>query len=143
MITIEAGADGVDEHWIEELKQMHREEANMLRRGRSKGAGKNYLLSLTQIEEELGEKSEALADPAGSVEDRYIAEEERKLVRRQIADTYNSLTQDQRKLLTDIRFRQRTMTEAASDRGVSRQAISKQIIRIEHKFKENVLQEVA
>ena len=58
-ITLEVGQDGITEEWIAELKQMHREEMNMMRRGRSKGAGKNYLLSLTQFEDELADKTGA------------------------------------------------------------------------------------
>lgn len=133
-ITLEAGKDGITEAWIEELKLMHREEMNMMRRGRSKGAGQNYLLSLTQFEDELADKSEALVDQAGSVEEQFIAEEERCKMRRQIYETYKELSDEQKRLLIAVRLRGKTMTETAEKMGITRQAVSKQLNRITIKF---------
>ena len=48
-VTLTAGKDGVTEDWIARLKADHIDEMNMLRRGRSKGEGKNKLLSLSQL----------------------------------------------------------------------------------------------
>lgn len=133
-LTLEQGKDGVDGAWIERIRQMHREEANMMRRGRSKGAGKKYLLSLTRFEDELSDEAKALIDPAGSVEEQYIAREERKRIRRRIARAYRSLTPEERKLLAAVRFSGRTMTEVATEMGISRQAVSKRLNRAVRRF---------
>ena len=137
-ITLEVGKDGITEEWIAELKQMHREEMNMMRRGRSKGAGKNYLLSLTQFEDELADKTGALVAADGSAEEEFIAEEDQRKMRRQIFKIYKGLSDQQRRLLIEVRSRGRTMTEMAKELGISRQAISKQLNQITDRFTKGI-----
>lgn len=138
MIVLIAGENGVTEKWIEILRQMHREEINMLRRGRSKGAGKNRLLSLEIFENELQDKTVILMDKISDIESDYIERLEREERNEALKRALKKLEPNQRRILFEIRVKRRTLTEVAQELGITRQSLAERLQRIEKKCKENV-----
>lgn len=136
MIVLIAGENGVTEKWIEILKRMHREEINMLRRGRSKGAGKNRLLSLEIFENQLQDKTVILMDEVSDVESVYIERLERAERKEVLKRVLKKLEPNQRRILFEIRVKQRTLTDVAKELGITRQSLAERLQRIEKKCKE-------
>lgn len=134
-VTLTAGKDGVTEDWIARLKADHIDEMNMLRRGRSKGEGKNKLLSLTQFEEDAEDKCNVLIDPNADVEGNYIAGIERAERREAILKAFASLTPEQRELLIRVKVKGVSITAIATEQKVTRQAVQNRLSKIEHKIK--------
>lgn len=134
-VTLTAGKDGVTEDWIARLKADHIDEMNMLRRGRSKGEGKNKLLSLTQFEEEAEDKCDVLIDPNADVEGNYIAGIERAERRERVRKALASLTPEQRELLIRVKVKGVSITAIAAEEKVTRQAVQNRLSKIENKIK--------
>ena len=139
LITIKAGEDGVTEKWIALLKRMHRDEINMLRRGRSKGNGENKLLSLSWIESRLQDKSDIFSDSLSGVEDEYINRVDREEAVRVLQEALNGITAEQRYILYAVHVKNRTMTDVAHELGITRQSLTERLQRIEKKLQKNIL----
>ena len=139
MIVLMAGENGVTEKWIEMLKRMHREEINMLRRGRSKGNGENKLLSLNWIESRLQDKSDIFSDSLSSIEDGYIERVDREEAVRVLQEALRGITAEQRYILYAVHGKKRTMTDVAHELGITRQSLTERLQRIERKLQKNIL----
>ena len=139
-VTLTAGKDGVTEDWIARLKADHIDEMNMLRRGRSKGEGKNKLLSLTQFEEDAEDKCDVLIDPNADVEGNYIAGIERAERREAIQRIMTLLTPDQKRLLIRVRVQNTAITAIAKEERVTEGAIRDRLRKIEKKIFKNLSQ---
>lgn len=135
LVRLTAGVDSVTEEWIARLKADHIEELNMLRRGRSKGEGKNKLLSLAVFEDEAFDKSDVFIDPAADVEANYIAGVERVERCEAIRSALASLAPEQIALLIRMHIRGDTIETIAKEERVSRQAIQNRHKKIEKKLR--------
>lgn len=62
-ITYIAGQDGITEEWIRKIRQLHRDECNMARQGRSKGEGANCVISLEIYRSDTDDNGRFLLDP--------------------------------------------------------------------------------
>ncbi len=134
-IVLIAGENDVTEEWIMLLKQMHREEINMLRRGRSKGAGKNILYNLDSLTELLHDKTDLLIDPSLNTEDNYIKHETRSEYRQALAQALAVLSFKQRYIFVTIRLHRKSVKAVASEFGISRQSLTERLFRIEKKLR--------
>ncbi len=136
-VTLTAGKDGVTEDWIARLKADHIDEMNMLRRGRSKGEGKNKLLSLSQFEDKTEDKCAVLIDPNADIEGNYIAGIERAERREAIQKAFASLTPEQCELLIRVKVKGISITAISREQSVDESAIRRRIERIEKKLKKS------
>ena len=134
-VTYIAGVDGMTEEWIARIREAHRAEVNDVRRGRSKGEGKNKLLSLTMFEE-LDDKSMALIDYDVDIEGDYIAEEERTEQSRLLKMAMESLTEEQRELFLKVNCYGISISEIATQEGVTRQAVQNRLAKIRKKLEQ-------
>jgi len=136
-VTLSAGKDGVTEDWIARLKADHIAEMNMLRRGRSKGEGKNRLLNLTRFEDEAEDKCDVLIDPNADVEANYIAGIERTERREQIRKALASLTPEQRGLLINARVKHIPLKTLATSLGIRYQSLQGRLETIQKILSKN------
>jgi len=86
-------------------------ESNMMRRSRSKGEN-SILMSLTLIEEGLGDKARMMGQSGNSVEEVCLEQYERRRIRL----AYRSIAREWGELLTEVCFQGRLMVEVALSR---------------------------
>lgn len=136
--TLIAGSDGVTEEHIDLLKKMHQKElASDLRYRRIRNTGDGYkpmVCSIDSLTTDTMEESPMLIDPFSDMEDNYIKAEEQTELRSRIQQAWSALSDEQRDLLTKVRFQHIPQVQIAEEEGVSPAAIRYRFNWIEKKM---------
>ena len=125
---IVAGENDVTEEWIEKLKMMHRKERNDIRRD-----DLNYSLEL--LTSEYGDKSWMLHDQNVTIEETYMNKASEEECRNRLNAALKTLTNEQFKLLYDVRARGITISSLARSKNVHESSLRERISRIEKRLR--------
>lgn len=124
--TYVAGENGVTEEWIAMLKKVHREERNLMRRGKSEGErSKNY--SLDQIKSQRGDKTAILNRSLNDTPQPPLSE----LLQQGLA----ILSPSEREVLLRVVLMEEPQYKLAEELGVTRTVISRKLKRARRKLR--------
>lgn len=124
--TYVAGENGVTEEWIAMLKKAHREERNLMRRGKSEGErSKNY--SLDQIKSQRGDKTAILNRSLNDTPQPPLSE----LLQQGLA----LLSPSEREILLRVVLLEEPQYKLAEELGVTRTVISRKLKRARRKLR--------